>query len=94
MSMRTTEESLDLLRMMARADAALKERLLATEQAEQPLYAFCEIAAECGFALTPGEILKSGQDYYDTLFKSCNGAAATPMEDWADAYEMFLASLW
>ena len=94
MMKKTVEESLELLRTMARADAALKQRLLATEQEEQPLMAFCEIAAECGMELTPGEIIQSGQDYYDNLFKSCNGAAATPIEEWADAYEMFLASLW
>ena len=91
---RTTEEDLDLLRVMARADEDLKKRLLATEQSDRPLEDFCAIAAECGFDLTPGEILRSGQDYYDNLFKSCNGAAATPIEEWADAYEMFMASLW
>ena len=91
---RTIEEAMDLLRVMARADENLKKRLLATEQGEQPLEEFCAIAAECGLEMTPGEIVRCGQDYYDNLFKSCNGAAVTPIEEWADAYEMFLASLW
>ena len=88
------QEGNEIYLITARADEDLKKRLLATEQSDRPLEDFCAIAAECGFDLTPGEILRSGQDYYDNLFKSCNGAAATPIEEWADAYEMFMASLW
>ncbi len=90
---KTIEESLEALRLLARKTPALKEELLATQKADQPLTLFCEIAQREGFGIQPGEMLKLGQDYYDNLFKSCNGAAVTPPEGWEDAYEMFLASL-
>ncbi len=90
---RTIEEDLERLRMMAREDGALKKKLLDTQKSDQPLAAFCEIAQKAGFSITPGDMIRLGEDYYDNLFKSCNGAAVTPPEGWDDAYEMFLASL-
>ena len=93
MKQRTTEEILEELRALAGQNAALKKELLATGQAEQPLVSFCDLAKREGFALEPGDLIKLGEDYYDNLFKSCNGAAVTPLEGWEDAYEMFLASL-
>ncbi len=90
---RTLEEDLERLRMMAREDSALKKELLDTQKSDQPLEAFCAVAGRAGFLITPGEMIRLGEDYYDNLFKSCNGAAVTPLEGWDDAYEMFLASL-
>ncbi len=90
---KTTDEMLEALRIAARKTPALRKALLATQEAEEPLVNFCEIAKREGFSIEPGEMLKLGQDYYDNLFKSCNGAAVTPPEGWEDAYEMFMASL-
>lgn len=89
----TTEEKLEALRVLARKNPELKAAILATEHTDQPLLCFCELAVAQGITLTPGDLIRMGEDYYDTLFKSCNGAAVTPLEGWEDAYEMFLASL-
>ncbi len=91
---KTTDEMLEALRIKARKSPALKAELLQTQAADQPLVTFCAIAKREGYAITPGDLLQMGQDYYDNLFKSCNGAAVTPPEGWEDAYEMFLASLY
>ncbi len=90
---KTTEEYLEELRILARKNPDLKQKLLATQQAEQPLACFCTLANEQGILVSVGDMIKLGEEYYDNLFKSCNGAAVTPLEGWEDAYEMFIASL-
>jgi hypothetical protein len=88
-----TEDYLEQLRLTARRDPKLRKELLDTQESEQPLVEFCNLAQQAGFPITPGDMIRLGEDYYDTLFKSCNGAAVTPLDGWGDAYEMFLASL-
>lgn len=93
MIQKTTEEYLEELRTLARKDPELRRNLLATQETDQPLVNFCELAKKEGFPIEAGDMIKLGEDYYDNLFKSCNGAAVTPLEGWEDAYEMFMASL-
>ena len=86
-------ESLDKLLKMALEDPELKKRLLATRNAADPLDEFCSIACEEGCPITLGEIFTINQTLWDNLLKSTNGGATYPIEEWADAYEMFMSAL-
>ena len=85
--------SLDKLLKLALENSDLKAKLLATRQAEDPLDEFCRISCENGCPITVGEIFTITQTLCDNLLKSTNGGATYPIEDWADAYEMFLSAL-
>ncbi len=86
-------DSLDRLLKLALERPQLKKELLATQTADDPLDAFCKIATENGCPITVGEIFTLNQTLCDNLLKSTNGGATYPIEDWADAYEMFMSSL-
>lgn len=86
-------DSLDRLLKLALERPQLKKELLATQMADDPLDAFCKIATENGCPITVGEIFTLNQTLCDNLLKSTNGGATYPIEDWADAYEMFMSSL-
>ena len=86
-------ETLARLLDAAREDSLLREELLASEKAKDPMSAFCKAAQEAGFTVTVGELFAMGQEYTDNLLKSVNGGAEYPMEGWEDTYELFLAAL-
>ncbi len=86
-------ESLDKLLKMALENADIKKALLATQNAEDPLDSFCKIATKNGCPITVGEMFTLNQTLCDNLLKSTNGGATYPIEDWADAYEIFMSSL-
>jgi hypothetical protein len=86
-------ESLEKLLKLALENSALKTELLATQNSDDPLDSFCKIATENGCPITVGEIFTLNQTLCDDLLKSTNGGATYPIEDWADAYEMFMSAL-
>jgi hypothetical protein len=86
-------ESLEKLLKLALENNALKTELLATQNSDDPLDSFCKIATENGCPITVGEIFTLNQTLCDNLLKSTNGGATYPIEDWADAYEMFMSAL-
>lgn len=77
----------------AKQNETLRQMLLDTRNAKDPVLAFCELATEQGFAITVGELFAEGEEYFSNLLKSCNGGATYPREGWDDSYEMFFASL-
>lgn len=85
--------SLDKLLKLALENPDLKAQLLATRQAEDPLDEFCRIACDNGCPITIGELFTLNQTLLDNLLKSTNGGATYPIDDWGDAYEMFLSAL-
>jgi hypothetical protein len=86
-------ESLNKLLQLALESPQLKKALLDTQNSSDPLDSFCKIATENGCPITVGEIFTINQTLCDNLLKSTNGGATYPIEDWADAYEMFMSSL-
>jgi vacuolar-type H+-ATPase catalytic subunit A/Vma1 len=86
-------ESLEKLLKLALENTSLKKELLATQNADDQLDSFCKIATENGCPITVGEIFTLNQTLCDNLLKSTNGGATYPIEDWADAYEMFMSAL-
>ena len=88
-------ELLDKLQKEARKDEALKEKLLETRKAENPLEAFCAKCRELGYEIYEMELVLAGEEFYATMKRSTNGGGEnSPMlkgED--DFYEMFFAGL-
>lgn len=89
----TINEELDKLLKMALADRELKEKLLATENAKEPMEDFCNIASEYGCNISMGDLLALNETLWNNLLKSTNGGATFPIEEWSDAYEQFISSL-
>ncbi len=88
-----TNAMLSKLHSLAANDEKLRKRLLDTRNADDPLESFCAIAKEVGCPVEVGDIFVLNQTLCDNLLKSTNGGATYPIDDWADAYEMFIAGL-
>ena len=84
---------LDLLYSDAKKDPLLKERLLATRSADDPMATFCKVACDAGHPITVGELFAMGQESSDNQCKSTNGGNPYPYDSFEDPYETFLASL-
>ena len=91
--MPTLFESLDQLEALAKRDPELRQKLLDTRHAKDPLDAFCTLAAEQGCPVSLGEPVASGQEYSDNQCKSTNGGNPSPYKYFDDTYENFLNSL-
>lgn len=91
----TTVEILEELSRIAVKDEEIKDRFLETRKAESPLKAFCAIAAELGFPLSPMDIVEAGEDFHASMKRSTNGGGEnSPMLSYQDDfYEMFFAVL-
>jgi len=91
--MNKTIVELELLYADTKKDLVLKNKLLATRLAADPMDAFCTIACDAGHHITVGELFAIGQDYSDNQCKSTNGGNPSPYDSFDDAYETFLNSL-
>ena len=84
---------LDKLQKMALSDDILRQKLLNTQNAAEPMEDFCRIAGEYGCPIAMGDLLWLNETLWGSMLKSTNGGATYPMEDWADAYEMFISGI-
>ncbi|MCH4239934.1 MAG: hypothetical protein LKF71_06695 [Oscillospiraceae bacterium] len=91
--MNATDKMLSELLDAARKNHVLKQELLQTRTAKDPMDAFCFCAQRNGFPITVGELFEAGEQFTDDIFCSCNGRAEEPIAEWSDAYESFLAAL-
>ncbi len=91
--MNNTYEALELLSADAKRNPVLREKLIATRSAADPMDAFCKLSCEAGHPITIGELFAVGQEYSDNQCKSTNGGNPSPYEYFDDAYETFLASI-
>lgn len=91
----TTAEKLEILRRLAREDAALRKQLLSTRQSEDALEDFCRISSENGVDLSPIDIVMYGEESYAAMRRSTNGGGEnSPLLEWEDDYyELFMAEL-
>ena len=86
-------DMLNKLQKMAASDKELRARLIATRQSSDPMAEFCRIANESGCPIALGELLALNETLWSNMLKSSNGGATYPIEDWADAYEIFISAL-
>lgn len=91
--MNDINKELELLHSDAKKDPLLREKLLATRSADDPMDEFCKIACAVGHHITVGELFAIGQEFSDNQCKSTNGGNPYPYDSFDDTYETFLASL-
>ena len=84
---------LEKLTALAKADEHLRQALLATKEAEEPLLDFCFLAQKAGVDLSVGELFAVGEEYCDNQCKSTNGGNPSPYTAFNDAYENFIESI-
>ena len=91
--MNEINDMLDRLGKLAANDSKLRNDLKNTQNSSDPIADFCRIASENGCPIDAGELIALNETLWSNMLKSTNGGATYPIEDWADAYEMFISSL-
>jgi phage/plasmid-associated DNA primase len=85
---------LDRLTQRARGDKALRQELLETRKAKDPVRAFCDKCAELGYkSITVYELMTAGEAFCAEMLRSVNGGGVEAPDDWDDFYEMFFDEL-
>lgn len=86
---------LDELQRKALSDAQVREQLLATRTAADPLKEFCRVSRELGYELYEMDLIAAGEEFYASMRRSTNGGGEnSPMlEGEDDFYELFFASI-
>lgn len=86
---------LDELQNQALRDPEVRNRLLDTRQAKEPLTAFCEVCRELGYEIYEMDLICAGEEFHAAMKRSTNGGGEnSPMlagED--DFYELFMAGI-
>ena len=85
-------EALEGLKKKARADEALRKKLLETKNHKNPVSTFCRISTEEGFPLYEMDLISYGEESYASMKRSTNGGGEnSPMLEGSDDYfEMFI----
>lgn len=91
----TVAELLEKLKGMAKEDAGLKEKILATKNDEHPYEAFCKLASSVGVEISVMDLINAGEESYAAMRRSTNGGGEnSPLLQFEDdLYEMFLIEL-
>lgn len=86
---------LDELHEKALNNPSVRERLLATRKAQNPLSAFCAECRALGYEIYEMDLLTAGEEMYAAMKRSTNGGGEnSPMLDGEDDYyEMFFVGL-
>ncbi|MEE1086095.1 MAG: hypothetical protein U0L05_02835 [Schaedlerella sp.] len=86
---------LDEIQHRALREEVLREKILNTRNAKDPLEAFCKICREYGYEIYEMDVICAGEEFHAAMKRSTNGGGEnSPMlgeED--DFYEMFMVSL-
>ena len=90
-----TVEMLNELQKKAFNNESLKEKILATENAKEPLDEFCKLCQSEGYEIYPMDVIIAGEESYAAMKRSTNGGGENaPMLDGEDDfYELLLATL-
>lgn len=82
---------LDKLLHKAMQDEEIRQILLETRYADDPMEELCRKATEFDCPITIGEFLEMDTEMWSAILKSINGGATYPRE--YDSYEAFMSSL-
>lgn len=90
-----TLEILEELQKKALKDEVLRNKLLETRKADQPVAAFCRKCQELGYPLYEMDLISAGEDFYASMRRSTNGGGEnSPMlEGEDDFYELFFCAI-
>lgn len=86
---------LDELQRKARQDESLRQKLLDTKKADDPLKTFCETCQSMGYPLYAMDLVVAGEEFYAAMCRSTNGGGENhpKMQGEDDFYELFFACL-
>ena len=86
---------LDEIQQKALHDPYLKEKILSTKTAEEPLEEFCRICRDSGYEIFEMDVICAGEEFHAAMKRSTNGGGEnSPMlASEYDFYEMLIASL-
>ena len=86
---------LDELQNQALRDPEVRNRLLDTRQAKEPLTAFCGVCRELGYEIYEMDLIDAGEEFYAAIKRSTNGGGENSpvLKGEDDFYEMFFADL-
>ena len=84
---------LDKLKKKALSDGVIKEKLLLTRTAEDPVEAFCKLARKEGCEIYEVDLILAGEELYTKIRRGTNGGGenAPKLFGEDDFYEMFFA---
>ena len=89
------QDMLTALRGLAQKDTSVRDRLLATRDADNAEEVFCQMATELGYPLNIAELAFAGEQDYATMRRATNGGGEnSPVllgED--DYYDLFMSEL-
>ena len=88
-------EMLDQFKRQALKDESLRQELLDTRKAQNPVSAFCAKCREYGYPIYEMELITAGEEFYAAMRRSTNGGGenSPKLEGEDDYYEMFFAGL-
>ena len=88
-------ERLEELQKRARKDEAVRNLLIGTKTAPDPLEAFCRACRSLGVPIYEMELVEAGEEFYAEIRRSTNGGGENSplLEGEDDFYELFFAGL-
>ncbi len=89
------EDSIEKLIDLAKKDADVRARLLATKSEKYPISSFCKIGTDLGFPMNEMDLIALSEDSYAAIKRSTNGGGENSpvLEGEDDYYLMLLAQL-
>lgn len=89
------QDTLAALRRLAQADPAVRDRLLATCDADNAGEVFCQIATDLGYPISLIELAFAGEADYATMRRATNGGGENSpvLEGEDDYYDLFMSEL-
>ncbi|MBQ5399428.1 MAG: hypothetical protein IIU14_08365 [Ruminococcus sp.] len=87
------EYEMQRLLQKAKENEQIRQRLLQTKSAPDPLKAFCDEARDMGFEIYLGELFAYGMTMNDAKLRATNGGGSFEIEGWNDLYENLLEEL-
>lgn len=91
----TVYDILTELQEKAFHDETVRQELLETRTAQEPLFAFCKKCQKLGYELYPMELVNAGEEFYASMKRSTNGGGenSPKLEGEDDLYELFFAAI-
>lgn len=93
--MRDIVGALDEIQQRALSESPLREKILATRTAKDPLKTFCKICREIGYDIYEMDVICAGEEFHAAMKRSTNGGGenSPKLANEDDYYELLLASL-
>ena len=89
------QDTLTALRHLAQKDPAVRDRLLASREADNAAEVFCRAASDLGYPLSIAELAFAGEADYATMRRATNGGGENSpgLDGEDDYYDLFMSEL-